>query len=48
MGETVEALKELAVAMGCATNVKDIKPITAPDTTNFIADNYPSGSGSKE
>lgn len=43
MGETVEALKALAVAMGCATNVKDIKTITAPETIKFIADNYPSG-----
>ena len=48
MGETVEALKALAVAMGCAINVKDIKTITAPETIKFIADNYPSGLGSKE
>ena len=47
MGETVEALKALAVAMGCATNAKDIKTITVSETIKFIADNYPSGSGSK-
>lgn len=48
MGETVEALKALAVAMGCATKVTDIKTITVSETIKFIADNYPSGSGSKE
>ena len=48
MGETVEALKALAVAMGCASKVTDIKTITAPETIKFIADNYTSGSGSKK
>ena len=48
MGDTVEALTASAAATGCATNVKDIKTITAPETIKFIADNYPSGSGSKK
>ena len=48
MGETVEALKALAVAMGCATNETDIKTKKEKETNKCIADNYTSGTGSKE
>lgn len=41
MGDTVEALKALAVAMGCAGKVEDIKTTTIPETIQFMADNYP-------
>lgn len=37
---TVEALKNLAVAFGCASKVDDIKVNTIPELIQFIADNY--------
>lgn len=40
MCATVEALKALAVAMGCASKVSDIATTTIPETIKFIADNY--------
>ena len=40
MGDTVEALKALAVAMGCASRVEDITTTTIPETIKFMADNY--------
>lgn len=36
----VEALKNLAVAFGCASSVDDIKTETIAETIQFIADNY--------
>lgn len=45
VGDTVEALKALAVAMGCASKVSDITTKTIPETINFIAKNYPGRSG---
>lgn len=36
----VEALKNLAVAFGCASSVSDIETETIADTIQFIADNY--------
>ena len=40
MGDTVEALKNLAVVLGCAGEVSDITTQTIPETIQFIADNY--------
>lgn len=39
---TVEALKNLAVALGCADEVADVEGNTTAEVINFIADNYPS------
>lgn len=36
----VEALKNLAVAFGCASSVDDIKVNTVAEVIQFIADNY--------
>ena len=45
MGDTVEALKALAVAMGCAPKASDITTETIPETIQFMAKNYPSKEG---
>lgn len=37
---TVEALKNLAVAFGCASSINDIVADTIPEVIQFIADNY--------
>lgn len=37
---TVEALKNLAVAFGCASSVEDITADTIPELIQFIANNY--------
>lgn len=37
---TIEALKELAVALGCATDVESVTGDTIPEVIKFIADNY--------
>ena len=42
MGDTVEALKALAVAMGCATKASDITTETIPETIQIMTKNYPS------
>lgn len=36
----VEALKNLAVVLGCASSVEDIKVYTVAEVIQFIADNY--------
>lgn len=36
----VEALKNLAVAFGCATDADSIKADTIAEVIQFIADNY--------
>lgn len=41
---TVEALKNLAVAMGCAAKADAVKGETIPEVLQFIAENYPSAS----
>ena len=38
---TIEALKNLAVAMGCAENVAGVTGNTIPEVIQFMADNYP-------
>lgn len=40
---TVEALKNLAVAFGCATKVEAITGETIAEVIQFIADNYSGG-----
>lgn len=42
MGDNVTALKNLAVAMGCAENVAAVTGDTIAEVIQFIADNYPS------
>lgn len=37
----VDALKKLAVAIGCADSVEEIDGNTIVTVLNFIADNYP-------
>lgn len=37
---TIEALKNLAVAMGCADSVDAVTGDTIPEVIQFIADNY--------
>lgn len=37
---TVEALKNLAVVLGCASSVEDIDAETTAEVIQFIADNY--------
>ena len=37
----VEALKNLAVVLGCATDTEAIKANTTAEVIQFIADNYP-------
>lgn len=37
----VEALKALAVAMGCATSVDKIIGTTVTEVLTFMAENYP-------
>lgn len=37
----VEALKNLAVALGCASSVDDIQADTVVECIIFIANNYP-------
>lgn len=38
---TIEALKNLAVVLGCAANAGAVKGETIPEVLQFIADNYP-------
>lgn len=37
---TLEALKNLAVALGCCTNVSDVTADTVAEAIQFIADNW--------
>lgn len=37
----IEALKNLAVAMGCAETVADVTGDTIAEVIQFMADNYP-------
>lgn len=37
----VEALKNLAVVLGCASDAKSIEADTVAEVIQFIADNYP-------
>ena len=41
MGDIVEALRNLAVAMGCATNKETVTGTTIAEVIRFIANNYP-------
>ena len=41
MGDIVEALRNLAVAMGCATNKENVTGTTIAEVIRFIANNYP-------
>ena len=41
MGDIVEALRNLAVAMGCATNKEAVTGTTIAEVIQFIANNYP-------
>ena len=41
MGDIVEALRNLAVAMGCATNKEAVTGTTIAEVIRFIANNYP-------
>lgn len=38
---TIEALKNLAVVMGCASDANAVTGDTVADVIQFIADNYP-------
>ena len=38
---TIEALKNLAVALGCAESADKVTGDTIADVIQFIADNYP-------
>lgn len=38
---TIDALKNLAVALGCASDIDSVKGDTIPEIVQFIADNYP-------
>lgn len=38
---TIDALKNLAVAIGCAKEVADVKGKTIAEVIQFMADNYP-------
>lgn len=40
----VEALKKVAVAIGCAKSVDKIEANTIAEVLNFIAENYPKNS----
>ena len=40
MGDIVEALRNLAVAMGCATNKGAVTGTTIAEVIQFIANNY--------
>lgn len=42
MGDNVIALKNLAVAIGCANNIEAVTGDTIAEVIQFIADNYPS------
>lgn len=44
MGDIVEALRSLAVAMGCAQKFDDVPHGTIAELIQFIANNYPTGS----
>lgn len=37
----VDALKNLAVTLGCASDVKAVEAETIAEVIQFIADNYP-------
>ena len=41
MGDIVDALKNLAVSMGCATNKEAVTGTTIAEGIQFIANNYP-------
>ena len=41
MGDIVDALKNLAVSMGCATNKGAVTGTTIAEVIQFIANNYP-------
>lgn len=43
MGNTVKALKNLAVAMGCAAKADAVTGDTIAEVIQFIADNYTPG-----
>lgn len=43
MSRLIEALKNLAVAMGCAETTAAVTGETVEDVINFIADNLPDG-----
>nr|DAZ37125.1 MAG TPA: hypothetical protein [Caudoviricetes sp.] len=43
MVTTVEALKNLAVVLGCAESVDKVTGTTTAEVITFIAENYPSG-----
>lgn len=45
MCDNVKALKNLAVAIGCAENVEAVTGETISEVIQFIADNYPSAAG---
>jgi hypothetical protein len=42
MVTTVEALKKLAVVLGCAESVDKVTGTTTAEVITFIAENYPS------
>lgn len=44
MDTKVEALKKVAVAIGCADSVDDVEGNTITEVLNFIAENYPTES----
>lgn len=44
MGDIVEALRNLAVAMGCAQKLDNVPHGTIAEIVQFIASNYPGGS----
>lgn len=41
MGNIVDALKDLAVAIGCATDKKAITGTTVAEVIKFISNNWP-------
>ena len=41
MGDIVDALKNLAESMGCATNKEAVTGTTIAEIIQFIANNYP-------
>lgn len=48
MGDTVKALKALAVAMGCAEATSAISGATIPEVIRFMAENYPTSQKKSE
>lgn len=45
MGNTVIALKNLAVKLGCAEKATDVTGDTIADVIQFMADQYPTAGG---